>query len=659
MRLKPTLLLAAVYIAMSVDPAFGTPPEVVQELKTYYQDREKAPAWQDAIKRLSSDDGGQQATAAAYLRDLLDQSLEDELSGTVRWHATPFWGGPAENPARQLRQYVADALAKAPAAPAAVPVVRWFLDREKVARFQETALEAVTKAEGKEADGLLTELVSKPHPNAVVVVKSLKEVGRRKVTVSPQVLDELCQHYRRSIRDAARAVNSQLGRPEPPALDPVKAVQSEPIRKLMDEIKALILDPPAADTPFVKATTRTQDGDEWSTLGWVVAEDDDSCVILTTHGSQERFWKNERHRLTTRLDETPLGDWVERVVSVRADGNKEYELSDMGGLTGQFEGHGATLTEIVLAERLYARKQFAEAARVLLPALDTLSLDEYLVDVARDRLGDAYGHQMLGAFAASRDYDTALKVARHIADHLAHTRFHAEAVRLLDELPRRRDDYKELRLPTPQEWAEEKKKLSRKEQIDYLCRRLRLLRCVQRGQPGGISYTDRQYAEPPDFAGARTEVINPYVELVGSGRGDHHDIDAVSDGLGLTGSDVRYLAEHLREDWYIPSVSYWRNFHPQRELHHTREVVAYVIEEVAPLTFCGEKKFDAMTPEELDAQIGNLRRWGELGSVTGILKALLLLALLLGILTAFAKLARRRSRVRRPSEPQERTSLPP
>jgi hypothetical protein len=659
MRLPPAPLLAAVFTASLVGHAQAVPPEIVHELKAYYEDGNKTPAWEEAVRRLTSDDDGQQAAAAAYLRDLLDQSLEDELSGTARWHATPFWGGPAENPARQLRQYIAGALGKAPASPAVVPVVRWFLDREKVSRFQEAAFDGVTKVEGKEADSLLIELVSNPHPNAVVVVKSLKEVGRRKLTVKPDVLDGLCQHYRPAVRDAARAVNGQLGRAEPLAFDPVKAVQSEPVRKLMDEIQALILDPPAADAPFVKATTRTQDGHEWSTLGWLVAENDDSCVLLTTQGGQERYWKDERHRLTTHLDEASLRDWVEHVVSVRAGGNEKFELSGRGGLTGQFEGHGATLAEVLVAERLYARKQFAEVARVLLPALDTLSLDEYLVDVARDRLGDAYGHQMLGAFAAGRDYDTVLKVARHIADHLGRTRFHAEAVRLLDELPRRRDDYKEFRLPTPEEWAAEKKRLSRKEQIDYLCRRLRLLHCVQHSQPGGISYRDRQYAEPPDFAGPRTEVINPYVELVGGGRGHHYEDEATSDGLGLSGSDVRYLAEHLREDWYIPSVSYWRDFHPGRELHRTREVVAAVIDEVAPLDFCDARKLDAMTPEELDAQVRHLRRWGELGSVSGILKAILMAVLVLGVLAALAKLARRAARGRRSTGPQGPTQAAP
>jgi hypothetical protein len=259
---------------------------------------------------------------------------------------------------------------------------------------------------------------------------------------------------------------------------------------------------------------------------------------------------------------------------------------------------------------------------------------------------------MLAAFADDRDYDEALRVARHITERQGQTRFHAEAARLLDELPRRRDDYKDFRLPTPQEWAAEKGRLTRAEQIDYLCRRLRLLNCYQRAQPGGIGYTDRQYAEPSSAGGERTEVINPYVELLGHKA--EYDDEATADGLGLTGADVRLLAEYLRDDWYMPSVSYWRDFHPQRELHRTREVVAYLINKAARSRLLDRRKLDDMTAEELGEEVGQLKRWGPFRSVTGKIRLLLSLGLTLGVLAALVALARRGRRafrgraVRRP-----------
>ena len=65
--------------------------------------------------------------------------------------------------------------------------------------------------------------------------------------------------------------------------------------------------------------------------------------------------------------------------------------------------------------------------------------------------------------------------------------------------------------------------LSRAEQIDYLCGRLRLLNCFQLGQPGGWVPGETQYAEPCGLSDdaawglrhGKTEVINPYSELTG------------------------------------------------------------------------------------------------------------------------------------------------
>ena len=95
--------------------------QVAGELKEYYASG-KAPKWRGALRRLSSDDPAQSAQAASYLTALLDQALEDELSGVAPWRATPFWGSSGENPARELRRYIAEDLARTKPAPAAVPV---------------------------------------------------------------------------------------------------------------------------------------------------------------------------------------------------------------------------------------------------------------------------------------------------------------------------------------------------------------------------------------------------------------------------------------------------------------------------------------------------------------------------------------------------------
>src|SRR5262249_50034490 len=103
-----------------------------------------------------------------------------------------------------------------------------------------------------------------------------------------------------------------------------------------------------------------------------------------------------------------------------------------------------------------------------LPALDTLYKDEHLVLISRDRLGQVYGYQMLAAFVGDRGYTRAEKLAKLLAERFPETRFHEYAVRLAEQLPRQRDDFTKLKLPTLKEWAELKPPLTRAQQIDFL-----------------------------------------------------------------------------------------------------------------------------------------------------------------------------------------------
>src|SRR5262249_39368572 len=279
-----------------------------------------------------------------------------------------------------------------------------------------------------------------------------------------------------------------------------------------------------------------------------------------------------------------IEELLERVGKASREEGPRHGLSERGPLTGQFEGGGASLFEAVLGAWLYRAGKEAEAARVLLPAIDTFYEDRHFAEMVKGRMGDKAGYAMLVAFAGDRDFDRTLTLARQIDKLYPDTRFHEYAREMARQLPDRMDDFKTFKLPTAAEWDALKKKQSRAEQIDYLCERLRLLNCFQMGQPGGYFPDEKQYVEPCGMAAnsswglgkGKTEVINPLTELVGPFNSFRDDKPRPK-GLELTLKDVPQLSKHLREDRYMLIVSFWRDFHPDRNLSSTRPAIANII----------------------------------------------------------------------------------
>jgi hypothetical protein len=603
---------------------------VAKELQVYYE-QGKAPQWADALKNLTAQVPEQRAAAAEYLVALLEQAQHDEQSGKAPWRATPFWGSSAENPARDLRRQIADEIGKAPASPATLTVLRWYFDHEKVARFQEAVLPALDKVSGPEADQLRLRLLQPAHVNSAVVVAVLQQVGKRKVEIPGAVLQALCDHYRPSLRAAARKLNKERGGADAGPFDQAKAVQRPEIATLMEGVGALLDQPAPPDARFVKVTTKWTDGKETqtsTTLGWLVKDDGDSWVVLTPFDRRETFYKEKASK--SRLDgesvirsswaEYPIAEEVKRVAALREKGDPEFELSERGGLTGQFQGRGCGLYEVMLGHWLYTAKQFDLSAQILLPALDTLYTDRHLLDMVGDRVGEAVGYRMLVAFAGDRDFAEAQRLANALVQRYPGSPFHELAASLSKELPKRADDFKKLKLPTPEEWADLKKRLGRTGQIVYLAERMRLLNCFQSGQPGGCSPTDVQFAEPSGLSSnaawglqrGETKVINPYVELVGGREGtSRSDEKNTFKGLELTVADIPQLAPFLRDDWHLLSVSFWRDFSPERYLDTTRPLFGSIIDGLAKRNLCQAQAMEAMTDAEKDRHIRAIIRWAE------------------------------------------------
>jgi hypothetical protein len=572
----------------------------------------------------------------------LSQALEHETSRKAPWRSTPYWGGGAELPARDLRKEVAEELAKVAPLEASLPLLRWYLEKEPSPRHLGPIVQALAKLDGKEADTLRTELATRPHPNAVVVVEVLGQLTARKMALPGERLAELCRHHRASVRGAARKLNTALGKDEPAAFDPKEAMRSRAVRDLMDDMIALIPDLPPAKAELVRVTVRYLDDKKeekgkGESLGWQLERDKGTVTIYTPFASRETIRDGKRTRITQseripngvrswEIDVTQkvevgpgkIEELIEQVEKAHKEEGGRHSLSERGPLTGQFEGGGASLFEAVLGAWLYRAGKEAEAARVLLPAIDTLYEDRHFAQMVKGRMGDKAGYAMLVAFAGDRDFDRALTLARQIDKLYPDTRFHPYAREMARQLPDRMDDFKTFKLPTAAEWDALKKKLTREEQIDYLCARLRLLNCFQMGQPGGYSPDEKQYAEPCGLAAnaswglskGKTEVINPLTELVGPSNwfGDNKPRPK---GLELSLKDVPQLSKHLREDRYMLIVSFWRDFHPDRSLSSTRPQIAETINSLAHRDICQITLWKEMGGKEIDREIERINHWAK------------------------------------------------
>jgi hypothetical protein len=597
--------------------------EAARELRVYYADGKKEPAWKDAVRLLSAEDGDKRTAASTYLTDLLDQALKDEEAGVSPWEASPFWDGGGTNPARSVRERIAATLAETPPTPGTLPVVKWFLEHEKLTRLQAQALRAVTGLQGHDANALLLNLALRPHPNIEVACAALAQIDERKLEVTAEQLAPLCQHHRTRLRTAARALNEHRGFSAPAAFDPVRAIQAEPLHKFLLEVGSLLAEPIPIDAPLVVVNVKGPNNTPVPVHGWLLEENEERWVLLTPNGRRSTFLKKDKHETAPAITQLSIQGEVDRVARLRRKDKPDFELTQQLVFAGQPEGntadgHASSEHEALLAQWLFAGKHYEQAAAILLPALDAFLLDSHLVDITRDRLGDWYGHEMLAAFIGDRDYAKAEQVAKWIVERFPRTQFHADATRFLEELPRRRDDFDALRLPTPEEWAKQKEGMTRREQIDSLCRRVRLVNAFQAGQPGGIWYGEAQYAEPCGIntdasfglRQGKTVVINPLVELAGPiPGGGVYWRSAKSEGMELTVADIPALAEHLREDWFVLAVSFHRSFTPSRTLHHTRPLVASLINRLARRRLCRSESIDVMTEIQRGEEIARLVQW--------------------------------------------------
>ncbi|MBM4030820.1 MAG: hypothetical protein FJ291_03445 [Planctomycetes bacterium] len=610
--LRATLVVALPAIVLAgevVKPEVGSPEgrRAFDELAAYYRDKDKRPDYDRALRDLRSADPAVRRSAGGYLLALLKQSDADESNGRAAWEKVPWWGGGYDNAARRFRGSLATAFGEQAQGAEALDAARWLIHDEPLAGNQADGMRALRRIRTPESAEVLKQVLAQPHPNGDVIKGAIEEAGERALKdLAPHIL-RLCQHYRASIRTAARAAAPKLGVAAVPDFKPEEAFTPW-LDDALKKIATMVLDEVPKDARWVHVEYAFGSVDDKPPIhelgGWLLREDDKGYDLLSYFACKCRPEKRDVRKLTPRT----LAEEAEDLRKFRQEvGGKDdhdarerlaQRLSAQGIATGQFESRALSLPEALVAAWCYVRGDKKSAAALLFPRLDALESDDWLLPIVRDYLGHRYHQGMLDLFSYARDYEGTLRIARHLAKPLFDGyEYQDRAKELAEQLPKRRDDFKTFVLPNPDEWAKLKTTLTRAQQIEFLAPRLRLLNCHQWSQPGDVHYSDEQDAAPgfrqADGPDAKP-VINPYNELK---------------AMDIQPAGLPALVPFLADESYMPTFSYWRNFHPSRTLHRANWIVARLVSDAAMRDLPDLRTYSRLDPAGKKKHIEGILAW--------------------------------------------------
>ena len=566
--------------------------------------RSPAYSYGQAINALESPFAAERERQARYILAVAAQSLADESNGRCKWKQSVAWGGGMESKTRELRGYLAKAFAEVATAAEALDVALWLINNDPIVENQCLGGRALCQNESPRVESVFRRLLAQPHTNQSVLVNILGQVTlRRLVSLAPEVR-RLADHYRKAVSTAARNAACELGIADLPPYRPEDAF-SPWLEAELNDIVAMVEAPIAKDTPWKEFTVThapRYTGEESRTetvVGWLLGETANALDVLDVTGNRLRLEKKATKVSPCSLQET-AGDLLS-IRNAPADDrfhSPASRLSRMGSLTAQFELRYISVQEALVAAWLLQRGDKKTAAALLFPRIDATGDDRLIRGAIQQMLGNEYHLAMLAAFADARDYDRALQSARHLSGLLFDGYWYQDrAKELAEQLPKRRNDFKSFRLPRPGEWSELKKKLTRPQQIEYLAKHLRLLKGVQWGQPGGVTYDVPHYenTEPHDPSNwQKGLVINPYMEL----RGMYLEI-----------ADLPVLVPFLADETFTLTYGYWRNFHPGRDLHRVNRPVADIINHVARRDLAQLEEFSALDAQGKRKHLDKILQW--------------------------------------------------
>ena len=543
------------------------------DLAAFYADNKKEPPYKQALTDLAGQDEAKRKGSGAYVFALFKQLLADESNGRAPVKRTPFFGGTgASSDARELRKAVAQAFGKDAQNEAALDAALWLVDSEKDARNQPAGMDALRRIKSARSTEIFKKLLQQPHPNAAVVRAVIEEAGARGLKDLAPEIAKLSQHYRTAIRDAAREAAPKLGVDKIPEYHPESACTPWLDQELKN-IAAMVYTEIPKDAKWMHFAVNAGGNDKAAEFsGWLVSEKDGKYQVVDYFGVERVLLKEGAAagsggaEVAVKMTPRTFAEETKALLDLRG-GQDISALSRRGMATAQFEPKFVSTSEALVAAWSYASGDKASAAALLFPRIDAAADDRWIGWVTRDLIGNAYFQKMLEVFSHNRDYPQTIALCRHLAKPVfAEFNYQERAKLLADQLDKRADDFKTFVLPEPAKWEEMKAKLKREEQIKFLAERMRLLNCIQMGQPGDVNYADEQYSLGLDHANIRVKVINPYNELM---------------NMKLDVPDAPVLAPFLADESFMPTFSYWRDFHSKRTLHQANWAIAAVLNEIA------------------------------------------------------------------------------
>ena len=517
------------------------------------------------LAELNGKDLAKSQRAGDYLLALFEQSWADETDGRASWHALPFWGGGADNPARTFRGSLADAFGKSAFSPNALPAALWLIEHDLVSENIAAGAQVLARIHDAAADAAIGTLLQERHPNQAALVMALQEAGSRRLVQDKSSVIALEQSYRSAVRKAAQTAALQLGEAHAQEYDRTAPLAPREVEFLKNCAARMTPQLPA------QAVWQKERGGVEPVQGWLIDTTPLQWGLLDSFAEENWVFKSK-----SQLESVPLSAVAEDVISRRAkvislqaaaNGNDQAQwevqgaLSREGMLTGQFEPRFISLPEITVAAWCWQRGDLDHCRRLLDPCYDLADDDRWLDMASRDYLGNVYHRLMISKFCDDQDFPAALALARHLEEPVFDGYFYQPRAKELAAQLTRQDAEVDVSLPSVPVWSVLQLFLSREGQITYLARRLKLLHVVQDMQPGDVYYDD---SKPSDLT--TIYCINPYLEL---------------ERMNLSAHELGALAPFAADQDFTLTYSYFRNFHPSRTLHRVSWTVQKLVNDIA------------------------------------------------------------------------------